>query len=169
VLLDVVSFCEPLARPVASQRAWEMSTSRQVGVKSAALTGGQCPPVYSTYHVFNLSQLTTPNCYLGHWGQMRTVSVLQMGTDRVTPEPTSSETHETECLLRVKSTAFAVGTAVTSRPPGRRRRSPAPGSHRTWRADLPHHALRRLVHSFDCYLFRFRFHGRLIFSLNRRP
>ena len=64
---------------------------------------------------------------------------------------------------------FAVGTRVTSRPPGRRRQLPAPGSHRTWRADLPHHALRQLVHSFRCYLFKFRFHGQLIFSLNRRP
>jgi DNA-binding XRE family transcriptional regulator len=56
-----------------------------------------------------------------------------------------------------------------SHPPGRRRRSPAPGSHRTWRADFPHHALRQLVHSFHCYLFKFRFHGQLIFSLSRRP
>ena len=53
--------------------------------------------------------------------------------------------------------------------PGRRRRSPAPGSHRTWRADFPHHALRQLVRSFHCYLFKFRFHGQLIFSLSRRP
>ena len=44
-------------------------------------------------------------------------------------------------------------------PRGRRRRSPAPGSHRTWRANFPHHALRQLVHSFHCYLFKFRFHG----------
>jgi hypothetical protein len=33
----------------------------------------------------------------------------------------------------------AVGTSISPRPPGRRRRSPAPGSHRTWRADFPHH------------------------------
>ncbi len=39
-----------------------------------------------------------------------------------------------------------VGTPVTRRPPGRRRRSP-PGSHRTWRADLPHYALEALIHS----------------------
>ena len=52
--------------------------------------------------------------------------------------------------------------------PARRRRSPPP-AHRTWHADLPHHALRQLVHSFHCYLFKLRFHGRLIFSLNRRP
>ncbi len=31
--------------------------------------------------------------------------------------------------------------------PGHRGQSPAPGSHRTWRADFPHHALRQLVHS----------------------
>ena len=29
------------------------------------------------------------------------------------------------------TTTFAVGTRVTSRPPGRRRQSPASGSHRT--------------------------------------
>ena len=55
--------------------------------------------------------------------------------------------------------------AILASRPGRRRRSPAPGSHRTWRADFPHHALRQLVHSFHCYLFKFRFHGQLIFSL----
>jgi hypothetical protein len=26
-----------------------------------------------------------------------------------------------------------------------------------------------LVHSSHCYLFKFRFHGQLIFSLSRRP
>ena len=31
--------------------------------------------------------------------------------------------------------------------PGHRERSPAPGSHRTWRAAFPHHALRQVVHS----------------------
>src|ERR1700738_3936023 len=61
------------------------------------------------------------------------------------------------------------GDEDLSSPPGRRKRSPAPGSHRTWRADFPHHALRQLVHSFHCYLFKFRFHGQLIFSLSRRP
>ena len=45
------------------------------------------------------------------------------------------------------SVAFAVGTLISERPPGHRRRSPASGSHRTWRADFPHHALRRLIHS----------------------
>jgi hypothetical protein len=39
------------------------------------------------------------------------------------------------------------GNAPFPIPPGHRRRSPAPGSHRTWRAALPHHALRQLVHS----------------------
>jgi hypothetical protein len=32
-------------------------------------------------------------------------------------------------------------------PPGHRRQLAAPGSHRTWRAALPHHALQQLVHS----------------------
>ena len=30
-------------------------------------------------------------------------------------------------------------------------------------------ALRQLLHSIRCYLLKFRFHGQLIFSLNRRP
>jgi hypothetical protein len=34
-----------------------------------------------------------------------------------------------------------------SPPPGHGRRSPAPRSHRSWRADFPHHALRQLIHS----------------------
>src|SRR5271154_3874081 len=38
-------------------------------------------------------------------------------------------------------------TVIAHGPPGHRRRSPASGSHRTWHADLPHHALRQLVHS----------------------
>ena len=42
---------------------------------------------------------------------------------------------------------IAVGTVIAHRPPGHRRRSPAPGSHRTWHAAFPHHALRQLVHS----------------------
>jgi hypothetical protein len=42
---------------------------------------------------------------------------------------------------------FAVGTSIAGRPPGHRRRSLASGSHRTWRADFPHHALRQSVHS----------------------
>src|SRR5229473_8082882 len=57
----------------------------------------------------------------------------------------------------IASAAIAVGTLIAERPPGRRRRSPAPGSHRTWRADFPHHALRQLVHSFHCYLFQVSF------------
>src|ERR1700730_17851504 len=75
---------------------------------------------------------------------------------------------KTDELRRLKN-AIAVGTPITGRPPGHRRRSPASGSHRTWRADFPHHALRSLFHSFRFYLLKFRFHGRLIFSLNRRP
>jgi hypothetical protein len=59
---------------------------------------------------------------------------------RLMPGPVRS------CLM------VAVGTRISPRPPGRRRRSPAPGSHRTCRADFPHHALRQLVHSFHCYL-----------------
>jgi hypothetical protein len=34
---------------------------------------------------------------------------------------------------------------------------PAPTER--WRADFQRHALRQLVHSFHCYLFKFRFHG----------
>src|SRR6202035_4368156 len=66
--------------------------------------------------VFNLSELATPNFYLGHWGQMRTVSVLHIGTNRVTSEPTFPETHETECLLRVCAVTrrrFPVGASPT--------------------------------------------------------
>src|SRR5262245_66327647 len=44
-------------------------------------------------------------------------------------------------------TVIAVGTVITDRPPGAGRRSPAPRSHRTRRADFPHRALRQLVHS----------------------
>jgi hypothetical protein len=40
-----------------------------------------------------------------------------------------------------------VGATVTCRTPGRQRRSPASGSHRTQRADFRHCALRSLVHS----------------------
>jgi hypothetical protein len=47
----------------------------------------------------------------------------------------------------VRVRTFAVGTAIARRPPGHRRRSPTSGSHRTWRAALPHHALRQLIHS----------------------
>jgi hypothetical protein len=54
-------------------------------------------------------------------------------------------------------------------PPAAMAASFAARSHRSWRADFPHHALRQLVHSFHCYLFKLRFHGQLIFSLNRRP
>src|ERR1700731_1937168 len=51
-------------------------------------------------------------------------------------------------LTEKNSVRSAVGTVIADRPPGCRRRSPAPGSHRTWRADFPHHALRQLVRSF---------------------
>ena len=72
-------------------------------------------------------------------------------------------------LAPLRKIGCRVGGDVAAPTPGRRRRSPAPDSHRTWRADFPHHALRQLVHSFHCYLFKFRFHGQLIFSLSRRP
>jgi uncharacterized caspase-like protein len=39
------------------------------------------------------------------------------------------------------------GDASRRRPPGRRGQSPTPGSHRTQHADLPHYALRKVVHS----------------------
>ena len=60
-------------------------------------------------------------------------------------------TAEDQAYLKMQAgAAFAVATAVSSRPPGHRGRSPVPGSHRTWRADFPHHALRQLVHSTAC-------------------
>src|ERR1700748_767166 len=43
--------------------------------------------------------------------------------------------------IAAETAARVVATACTEPPheaPGHRRRSPAPGSHRTWRADLPH-------------------------------
>ena len=50
--------------------------------------------------------------------------------------------------------SVAIDGARSGRPgslltlaPGRRRRSPASGSHRTERADFPHSALRKLIHS----------------------
>ena len=42
---------------------------------------------------------------------------------------------------------IAVGTVIAHRPPGHGRRSPAPRSHRTRRADFPHRALRQVIHS----------------------
>ena len=58
----------------------------------------------------------------------------------MTQVPASQPAPDADQVLMV-----AVGTRISPRPPGRRRRSPAPGSHRTWRADFPHHALRQLV------------------------
>src|SRR6185369_14334408 len=49
-------------------------------------------------------------------------------------------------LLRQTDPPGSRGTLLRSRP-GHRERSPAPGSHRTWRAAFPHHALRQVVHS----------------------
>src|SRR3954447_7403281 len=37
--------------------------------------------------------------------------------------------------------------ALARRKPGHRGQLPPPGSHRTWRAVFPHHALRQVVHS----------------------
>jgi hypothetical protein len=37
--------------------------------------------------------------------------------------------------------------ALARRKPGHRGQLPTPGSHRTWRAVFPHHALRQVVHS----------------------
>jgi hypothetical protein len=42
---------------------------------------------------------------------------------------------------------IAVGTHIATRPPGGRRRSPASGSHRTQRADFPHWARQKWIHS----------------------
>jgi hypothetical protein len=41
----------------------------------------------------------------------------------------------------------AIGTNLAVRPPGGRRQSPAPGSHRTQRADFPHWARQKWIHS----------------------
>jgi hypothetical protein len=43
--------------------------------------------------------------------------------------------------------AIAVGTPVARCPPGGRRQSPTSGSHRTQRADFPHWARQKLLHS----------------------
>src|SRR6202171_1797175 len=71
-----------------------------------------------------------------------------------------------------RKTRFAAARYALPRPPSQATEFNAlarRNSHRTWRADFPPHALRQLVHSFHCYLFKFRFHGQLIFSLSRRP
>ena len=49
-------------------------------------------------------------------------------------------------LARVIDRSGRPGPLLTLAP-GRRRRSPASGSHRTERADFPHSALRKLIHS----------------------
>ena len=51
------------------------------------------------------------------------------------------------CVGTEPPTSGRVGEDVSIPTPGHRRRSPAPGSHRTWRADFPHHALRQLIYS----------------------
>src|SRR5208337_4221300 len=72
------------------------------------------------------------------------VSMIDFPTDG----PFQMALSTTTILARVMPFgAVAVGTAIAGRPPGHRGQSPAPDSHRTWRADLPHHALRQLVHS----------------------
>src|SRR5262245_37351630 len=62
-----------------------------------------------------------------------------------------------------------VGEDVSILTPGRGRRSPPPApterSMRIYRTTL----FDRWFTVSRCYLFKFRFHGQLIFSLNRRP
>ena len=41
----------------------------------------------------------------------------------------------------------AVGMRIAPHPPGGRRQSPTSGSHRTQRADFPHWARQKLIHS----------------------
>ena len=88
---------------------------------------------------------------------------------RIHPRPSRRDNASSRLRRHISVELWSPCRARAQCVPGRRRRSPAPGSYRTWRAVFPHHALRQLVHSFHCYLFKFRFHGRLIFSLNRRP
>src|SRR4029453_5752736 len=60
------------------------------------------------------------------------------------------------------------GAASLPPRPGHRERSPAPGSHRTWRAAFPHHALPQVVHStFAGIRSRGVSMGSLILSLHR--
>jgi hypothetical protein len=61
--------------------------------------------------------------------------------ENVTQEPMP------QSITRMAGIWVAVGTRIAPRPPGHRRRSPAPGSHRTRRADFPHRALRQLIYS----------------------
>ena len=50
-------------------------------------------------------------------------------------------------MCSTESPLVAVGMSVARHPLGGRRQSPAPGSHRTQRADFPHWALQTLIHS----------------------
>jgi hypothetical protein len=43
--------------------------------------------------------------------------------------------------------SIAIGIPLTRYPPGGRRHSPSSGSHRTQRADFPHWARQKLIHS----------------------
>ena len=61
-LLTIVSQCN------RADLIAETHFSPSLGMKSAALTGGRYPPVNPAYHEFNLSELATPNFYLGHIG-----------------------------------------------------------------------------------------------------
>src|SRR5580700_5332323 len=111
---------------------------------------------------------TAYHSFIGEVEALNTTTIRRLTPSRRHQLLAIARIEKTDELRRLKN-AIAVGTPITGRPPGHRRRSPASGSHRTWRADFPHHALRSLFHSFRCYLLKFRFHGRLIFSLNRRP
>src|SRR5258708_40330648 len=88
----------------------------------------------------------------------RQLATLQAGT----PEERTLRCYFTwACQYRDRMLITGHRVAGGGRPP------PAP-TERDVRI-FPDHALRQLVHSFHCYLFKFRFHGQLIFSLSRRP
>jgi hypothetical protein len=64
--------------------------------------------------------------------------------------------HELACVFENRSatptrtkklTGDPVGTLIAERPLGGRRQSSPPGSHRTQRADFPHWALQKVIHS----------------------
>src|SRR3954447_13128880 len=64
------------------------------------------------------------------------------------PDTTQDSIHG--CLaqaLRWPPFQTAELNALARRKPGHRGQLPTPGSHRTWRAVFPHHALRQVVHS----------------------